>query len=160
MAAQTTVHPSRTTSASTRRSDSEPEELPLDVVYDLLSNERRRIVLRYLRSESGTTTLGTLAERIASIENDKPVEALSSAERKRVYICLYQCHLPKMDDADAIDFEENRKTVDVGERFEDVTRFLPAEEDYATSGGPAGWTTTLAAIARGIGNRLRASESA
>ncbi|MFB6358651.1 MAG: hypothetical protein ABEJ96_06540, partial [Thiohalorhabdaceae bacterium] len=52
--------------------------------------------------------LGDLAEHIASIENDKPEVALSSTERKRVYVALYQCHLPKMDDIGVIDFDEDR----------------------------------------------------
>jgi hypothetical protein len=65
------------------------DPLPKDVVFGLLSNDRRRWVLRCLAEGSGETTLSDLAEQLASIENDKPVGALSSTERKRVYICLY-----------------------------------------------------------------------
>lgn len=135
--------------ADDRTPPEEAASLPLDVVFDLLSNERRRRVLRYLRDESGSTTLGDLAEHIASIENDKPEDALSSAERKRVYICLYQCHLPRMDDAGVVDFDENRKTVDAGERLAQVTDYLPGEE-----GEPAearGAPTRALSVAAAVG---------
>ena len=102
-------------------------ELPLDVVFDLLSNERRRQVLRYLETTS-ETTLGDLAEHIAAIENDKPEGDLTSTERKRVYICLYQCHLPKLNDAGVIDFDEHRKTVTRGGSIEHIRPYLPADE--------------------------------
>ena len=106
--------------------------LPLDVIFDLLANERRRRVVRYLLSESESTTLGELAEHIAAIENDKPESALSSTERKRVYISLYQSHLPKMDDAGAIEFDENRKTVEIGPNLTELTDYLPVKEGVPT----------------------------
>ena len=108
--------------------------LPLDVIFDLLANERRRRVVRYLLAESESTTLGELAEHIAAIENDKPQSALSSTERKRVYISLYQGHLPKLDDAGAIEFDENRKTVEVGSTLDQLASYLPADESPTHDG--------------------------
>ena len=72
-----------------------------DVLFDILKNERRRRALEYLREEP-TTTLSDLAEHVAALENDKSVRELTSSERKRVYVGLYQCHLPKMADAGVI----------------------------------------------------------
>jgi hypothetical protein len=109
------------------------ESPPLDVVFDLLSNERRRRVLRHLLSETETSTLGDLAEHIAAIENEKPESALTSTERKRVYICLYQCHLPKLDDADVIDFDEHRKTVSLGSQIDAIRPYLPGDEPTDTT---------------------------
>lgn len=108
--------------------ESRADRLPLDVIFDLLSNERRRMVMRYLLVGSGTSTLGELAEYIASIENDTPESALTSSQRKRVYIALYQCHLPKMDDANVIDFDGNRKTVELGATIEQLTPYLSPGE--------------------------------
>lgn len=111
------------------------QALSLDVIFDMLSVERRRRVLRYLLTESEATTLSDLAEHIAAIENDKPEAALSSDERKRVYVGLYQCHLPRMADASVIDYESDRGTVELGPTADAVTAYLPAEEE---SDGPAG----------------------
>lgn len=104
-------------------------DLPLDVVFELLKNQRRRRVLRYLEEESETVDLGTLAEELAAEENDKSPRALSSSERKRVYISLYQCHLPKLDDAGVIDFESNRGTISRTDRTSAFTHYLDRMAD-------------------------------
>ena len=90
----------------------EAAELAKDVVFDILKNERRRQALHFLR-EHPTTSLSDLAEHVASLENDKPIRDLTSSERKRVYVGLYQCHLPKMDDAGVIDYERSRGTIEL-----------------------------------------------
>lgn len=89
-------------------------ELGLDRVFGVLKNQRRRRVLRYLITHDDPVTIGTLAEHIAVLENDTTQTALTSRERKRVYIGLYQNHLPKMDDAGAIEFERARGTITSG----------------------------------------------
>lgn len=109
--------------------DTEADPLPLDVVFDILKNSRRRLVLRYLVDGSGTTTLSELSEHIAAEENEKPVNALSSAERKRVYVGLYQGHLPRLDEANVVDFDDDRGTVTVGENLCQVTRHLDGASD-------------------------------
>lgn len=123
-------------------------ELPLDVVFDLLSNQRRRRILRYLLDDP-ETTLGTLAEHVASIENDKPERELSSSERKRVYIVLYQCHLPKLDDADVVEFDENRKSVTMGPEFDQLRPYLFPEEAEGAAGPAAGFYLGVSAL--GVG---------
>jgi len=108
-----------------------PGELPLDVVFDMLKNERRRKVLEYIRTEEGPFTLSELAEHIAALENDKDVAALNSTERKRVYVGLYQCHFPRMADAGVIEFDRNRGTLRIGDNAEQLFPYLDVtgEED-------------------------------
>lgn len=101
--------------------------LSLDVVFNILRNRRRRLVLQSIEEEEGTTTLSDLAEHIGGIENDKPPAALNAQERKRVYVGLYQCHLPKMDDAGAIEFDKNRGTVDRGPMVDTYHTYLERE---------------------------------
>jgi len=115
-----------TTDTETTQTTADP--LSLDLVFEVLKNERRRRVLQFLRDSPGTVSLSDVAEHIAAIENDKPEKALSSQERKRVYVGLYQCHLPKMDDTDVVDFDGNRGTIDLGDNAEQLYPFLEAEE--------------------------------
>jgi DNA-binding transcriptional ArsR family regulator len=82
-----------------------------DDVFKVLSNRRRREVVEYLHAGDGTASVGDLAEHIAMKENETSLQQLSSYERKRVYVSLYQNHLPVMDDANIVDYAENRKTV-------------------------------------------------
>jgi hypothetical protein len=125
-----------------------PENLPLDVTFDLLKNDRRRLVLRYVHEADEQCTLGGLAEYVAAIENDKPESLLSSDERKRVYIALYQCHLPKLDDADVLDFDGDRGTVDPGAHLEYVVEFLRRSEAEEGEDRPVGqWSTYYLAAA-------------
>lgn len=140
------------TDAEPRPTDA--DQLPLDVIFDVLANERRRMVLHRLQVGDGSTTLSDLAEYIAAVENDKPERALTSSERKRVYICLYQSHLPKLDDAGVIDFDGDRKTVEVGPNLEEVTRFLPSTEDEDAPSG--GLSTSVAEFAQAAGRLINA----
>jgi len=60
-----------TTDVETDSTTADP--LSLDLVFEVLKNERRRRVLKYLsESSSETVSLSDLAEHIAAIENDKP----------------------------------------------------------------------------------------
>lgn len=116
------------------RSDEEPDaqgrpatggeaELDRDRVFALLKNPRRRAVLRQL-GETPTTTLSDLADQIAADENDTTPERLSSSERKRVYISLYQNHLPKLAEFDAIDYDQSRGDVRRRERARRLQQYL------------------------------------
>ena len=98
------------------------EELSRDDVFDILRNSRRREVLRYLDSlDDGETTLSDLAEEIAAKEHDTTVDAITSSQRKRVYIGLYQGHLPKMADRGIIEYDKNRGTV----KLKDMSQLAP-----------------------------------
>ncbi len=100
------------------------EELSLDEIFELLKNERRREVIRYLLEDvDGHATLSELAEHIAALENEIAINQLSSDQRKRVYIGLYQCHLPKMDEMGTIDFDKNRGTIEIN--HSSVSQLLP-----------------------------------
>ncbi|ACM58999.1 DUF7344 domain-containing protein [Halorubrum lacusprofundi] len=70
-------------------SQHENAPLSLEDVFGILRNERRQHVLSYLLiTDDEPVQLGHLAEHIAAIENDKPIKALDSQERKRVYVAL------------------------------------------------------------------------
>lgn len=98
--------------------------LSKDVIFEVLKNRRRREVLEYLQSTDGEAKLSELAERIAAWENDITVAALNSTQRKRVYVALYQTHLPKMDDAGVIDYDSDRGTVRLADNADILQMYL------------------------------------
>ncbi|OTF01983.1 hypothetical protein [Halorubrum sp. SD683] len=121
------------TGAGTERADdgtasdaeeSASESLSLDIIFEILRNRRRQLVLEFIREQEGTVTIGELAEHIAAIENDTSVRQLNAQQRKRVYIGLYQCHLPKMDDVDVIEFNQSRGRISPGEHIEPLYEYL------------------------------------
>ena len=131
----TQLDESATESSSTDQDDEKRpvSGLSLDVVFNVLRNRRRRLVLKAVEERDGATTLSELAEYIGGLENDKPPAALNAQERKRVYVGLYQCHLPKMDDAGAIEFDKNRGTVDRGPMADTYHTYLEREFESGRS---------------------------
>lgn len=100
----------------------------IDQVFTVLKNQRRRAVLRYLQT-ADEVELGTLAEQIAASECDKEVSQITSRERKRVYVGLYQSHLPKMEDVGAISYNKPRGIIEPGENRHLFEHYLPANTD-------------------------------
>lgn len=102
--------------------------LPLDQVFEIVKNQRRRYVLRYLNAVDGEVSLSDLAEQIAAWENDKEIRKITSSERKRVYVGLYQCHLPKMAGMDVITYNKARGIIGRGENADAVEPYLHVNE--------------------------------
>ncbi|MFC7082599.1 DUF7344 domain-containing protein [Halorussus caseinilyticus] len=103
------------------------EELSRDLVFDVLKNRRRRYALHYLRRADGSVQLSELAEQVAAWENDITVDTISAAERKRVYTALYQSHLPKLDDAGIVEYNQNRGIVELSGAAEQLDVYLDLE---------------------------------
>lgn len=110
--------------------ESAPERL--DRIFAILQNHRRRLVLEYLRDHDATTQ-GDLARHVAAVENDIPESAVTSTQRKRVYVSLYQAHLPKLDDFGAISFDQDRGTVERTPRTDELLTYLDRFEDEPTA---------------------------
>lgn len=127
------------------REEATEEGISQGVVFDILKNERRRLVLEHLDEQDGSVTLGELAERLAAVENEKPEAQVTSKERKRLYVGLYQCHLPRMDDADAIDFDSNRGSIETTAHSENFIEYLPKNRTDEDTGSP--WPRYYLAIA-------------
>ncbi|WP_137288960.1 DUF7344 domain-containing protein [Natronorubrum halophilum] len=85
--------------------------LSSDDVFHLLQTFRRRETIRYLLCKDGPVRMGDVAEHVAAQEHDTTVADLTSAQRQRVYIPLYQSHLPKLDKAGIIDYDKPRGIV-------------------------------------------------
>ncbi|MGM0372130.1 MAG: DUF7344 domain-containing protein [Halobacteriota archaeon] len=100
----------------------------LDEIFGVLQNQRRRLILRYLDEEEAPTDIGTLAEHVAAVENEISRSELHSKQRKRVYISLYQSHLPKLDSAGAVVYDQDRGTVEQGADIEEFLSVLKRED--------------------------------
>jgi hypothetical protein len=101
-------------------------ELTQDVVFDILSRARRRYVLFVLKVE-GPMELTELAEHIAARENDVEIEELTKQQRKRVYVSLYQTHVPKLEEAGLVTYDDDSSVVSLGAQAGDIDQFLGSE---------------------------------
>lgn len=88
------------------------DSLTRDQIFHLLQNERRRLALTYLSEREGEVEMRAIAEQVAAWEHDTTVAALDSDQRQRVYIPLYQNHLPKLDEEGVIEYNKSRGIVE------------------------------------------------
>jgi hypothetical protein len=100
------------------------ETLTQDLVFDILSSPRRRYVLYYLRKTNQPVALNDLAEQVAAWENESPVDALSDQQRKRVYVSLYQTHIPKLDSVGVIEYDQQSGMVELTSRVHRIDDYL------------------------------------
>lgn len=105
-------------------SSSDSVELGSDQIFEILSSRRRRMVLYYLRQHGGSATMDDLAKQIAAWENDTPIDELTSQQRKRVYVSLYQTHLPKLADTSLIEYDADEGDIQLIDRATEMDAFL------------------------------------
>lgn len=112
------------------------EELTRDDMFHVLQCRRRRLVLKYLAEYTGEdrVVMSDITEHIAALENDTTVRGLHSQQRQRVYIALYQSHLPKLDTMGIIDYNKSRGYVEPTELTAAFRPFLDAEPSVLYSG--------------------------
>lgn len=106
----------------------ESDSLSEDEIFNLLSSSRRRSVLRRLLREDEPVGLQQLADEIAAQENDKVIDELTDRERKRVYVSLYQTHVPTMADADVLDYDPESGRIVPRARVAQLRGYLTLEE--------------------------------
>jgi hypothetical protein len=152
----TTTDPSGAAMVPPTNDSTEDDELSLDDLFFTLQNERRRLVLKYLSESEQVVEMRDVAEQVAAWEHDTTLAALTSDERQRVYIALYQSHLPKLDKVGLIDYNQSRGIIEQTERMEQIVPYLeadaearederaedaaePATEEAAATGTPTTW---------------------
>jgi DNA-binding transcriptional ArsR family regulator len=92
-------------------------------VFQTLSNQRRRFVVHALEQE-GSMEIGELARRVAGWEYRKDPDAVTSAERRRVYNSLQQVHLPQMDENGLVDYDSRSGDVRATDELSDLGIYL------------------------------------
>ncbi|RQG97157.1 DUF7344 domain-containing protein [Natrarchaeobius chitinivorans] len=95
-------------------------ELSQAELFDVFSNARRRRTVQFLKRQGGTCDLTALVERVAAWENDVPPDEVTRTQRRRVYISLYQTHLPMLEDHGIVDWDPDAHTI----------KLLPSEDVF------------------------------
>lgn len=119
------------------------ETITEDELFDVLSNRRRRYAVHLLEREEQPLQLGPLAEQIAAWEHGIDPEAVTCAQRKRVYTALQQIHLPRMDEAGIVTYDDRAGIIEATEAMDamDVYVDLVEGRDIPWSGYYLGLST-------------------
>lgn len=96
--------------------------------FEILSNDRRRHTLHYLLSHENGTNIGELSRQIAAWENRESLDQVTANQRRRVYVSLHQNHLPRMDEAGILNYENSRDTIELTERGESLQVYMEVVE--------------------------------
>lgn len=113
-------------------SDEKATTLSEDDAFDILSSDRRRFVIQRLHEASGPVELNDLAMSLAAEENGVPTDELTAKERKRMYVSLYQTHVPKLAEADAVTYDQEAGTVSPTPRTSDLVAYLHDSSERRT----------------------------
>lgn len=105
-----------------RRGDS--NELSLDVVCELLANQRRQYVFACLLDHSQAIAVTELAEDVAVRENDRLLTEISKETVRTISMSLYHSHIPKLADAGAVEYNQEHDLVQVSETTDLVESVL------------------------------------
>jgi hypothetical protein len=131
---------------------SDEDRLDETVVYEILSSDRRRHTINYLRASDEGVEVNDIAEYIAEKETGESPPPKDA--RKTVYVSLHQTHLPKMDDLDIVNYDTDTKEVTLSDSFQDVAVYMevvPGTEiswsEYYLAIGLVGLATVFAHIA-------------
>lgn len=104
-------------------------ELTQTEAFDILSSDRRRHTLHFLLSHKDGAEIGELSRQIAAWENGESVDQVTADQRRRVYVSLHQTHLPRMDEAGILRYENSRDTIELTERGESLRVYMEVVED-------------------------------
>jgi predicted transcriptional regulator len=109
-----------------------PTKLTESDLMVLLAKQRRRLLLSVLYESGTPLQLGEIAERIGKREYEDP----TGSQLDIIHLSLYHNHVPRLEAADVIRYDENEGTVTPHLNFDQLVRVLERmlERDLPWSG--------------------------
>lgn len=121
-----TTTPSQSSDARTDDSLTLPETPSLDVLFDVLAHRRRRYTLECLCDGQTPMALADLAREVSARERGTAVPEIPDAVVKRTYRSLSHSHVPKLADADIVEYNRERKLLALSMESERVEPLVEA----------------------------------
>jgi len=101
-------------------------------IHDVLSNERRKMVIDLLCEERTGISARHLSEYIAERETGESPPPRN--KRQSAYVSLHQTHLPKLDELGIIEYDQSDKTVTLDdEARQQVSVYMETVPKYGLS---------------------------
>lgn len=86
----------------------------VDEAFELLAEQRRRLLLEVMRTYAEPLTLPDAAEEVAVRETGRPVPNIPAERVAEIYTSLYHDHLPRLVDAGLLEYDQERDLVSPG----------------------------------------------
>lgn len=100
----------------------------LDSVFDLLSQERRRYVLYYLEQQGGPVPVPEVAKTVQEWENGGTPPEFSGERDTELAITLRHRDLPKMNEAEFIEYDPGNQEIEISGTPSEVKVILAVTE--------------------------------
>lgn len=109
-------------------------DLSLDDALSCLSNERRRHAIEIVHEHGESLSLSEVSERVAARQYGVDRQELTSKKRKCVYTGLYQAHMGRLTEVNAVSFDERAKVLAPAENTAALARAISVLEEQFPSG--------------------------
>lgn len=131
---------------------SDGSDLSRDTIFFALSNRRRRHVLHYLKQQDGPVRLRDLTEQVAAWENGVPKEGVPSNQRKTVYTSLRQTHLPMLQNAGVVTYDDSIDNISLTPKVQELDVYLEVvpENDLPWSRYYVGLAAVMTALVAAV----------
>lgn len=86
-------------------------------------------MLYYLRKSDEPVKLTDLAEQVAAWENETEPDQITEQERKRVYVSLYQTHIPRLDEVGVVEYDKDSGEIELASDASHIDEYLGSPED-------------------------------
>lgn len=99
--------------------------LSTDTIFNLLSHQLRRELLRCLQDYDEPLALADAADELAVATND--VSSLTDVDPetvKQIYMALYHSHIPKLADYNVVEYDQERDMIVLADHMAQIDRLL------------------------------------
>lgn len=101
------------------------EELPQDTVFDLLSHQLRRELIRCLQKYEEPITLADAADELAVATHDATsLTEIDPETVKRIYMDLYHMHIPKLAEYAIVQYDQEQDLLFSTDRIDQLRSYL------------------------------------
>lgn len=107
------------------------ESVAADTAFDILSTKRRQCVLQCLLSYDNPVALADLADEVAALENCIGPPDVSKEDAKNVYVSLCHADIPKLADADILEYDQAQNTVTLTQNAAELRPLLEVANDWS-----------------------------
>jgi hypothetical protein len=97
------------------RDPTETGRLSSERIDELLANRHRRVALCHLYASPNPVSLPEIADEVTRLEYRDPVEERLD-ERLHIYMSLYHDHVPTLEAAGLVEYDQAADTVELTER--------------------------------------------
>lgn len=98
-----------------------------DELFGLLADHRRRHAVAVLRSHGERISLPDVADEVAEMEAGKPLSEISGEAVLEVYSALYHTHVPLLEHAGLVSYDQQTDTVELVEEPPELEPLLAAD---------------------------------